>query len=149
MYTPGKIIYFDPFYFKNGASAKAKYFLVLKVIDGITILASLPSSKYHLPSNVNNGHGCIEIPAGCVNCYIFKGGQKITKCGFSFDLDTFLYGQWLDEYSLENLSNQYQVEGIEYKIIGELLDEELQKVIDCFATSAVVKRKFKRLLTQG
>lgn len=147
LYTPGKIIYFDPFYFKNGASARSKYFLVLKVIDNMTILASLPSSKYHLPSSLNIDHGCIEIPAGCINCYVFKSGQVITKCGFSFDLDTFLYGQWLDEYSLENLNDMYQVEGIEYKIIGELLDDELQKVIECFVASAVVKRKFRRLLT--
>lgn len=64
-------------------------------------------------------------------------------------MDTFLYGQWLDEYDLENLKDKYQVEGIEYKIIGELLEDELQKVINCFTASAVVKRKFKRLLAQS
>jgi len=30
MLEEGNIIYFDPFYFKNGNTAKRKYFIVLK-----------------------------------------------------------------------------------------------------------------------
>lgn len=93
-------------------------------------------------------HGCIEDADSCINCYVFKKGQVITGCGFSFDLDTFLYGQWLDEYNLNNLNDRYQIEGIEYRVIGELLADELRSVIDCFINSAVVKRKFKRWLTE-
>lgn len=147
MYTPGKIIYFDPFYFKNGGSSKPKYFLVLKSIDQSAILASLPTSKHHLPSNLPINHGCISMPSSCINCYIFKSQVEITKCGWSFELDTYLYGQWLDEYSLEILNDIYQVEGIEYNIIGELKEDELQKVIYCFSNSNVVKRKFKKILS--
>ena len=37
--------------------------------------------------------------------------------------------------------------GLEYKIVGELLDNELQEVINCFVNSAVVKRKYKNILS--
>lgn len=42
MFTPGNILYFTPFYFKNGAPSKNKYFIVLKDVDGQLVLASLP-----------------------------------------------------------------------------------------------------------
>jgi hypothetical protein len=34
MFDEGTIIYFDPFYFKNGNAAKPKYFVVLKKQNG-------------------------------------------------------------------------------------------------------------------
>lgn len=81
MYTAGKLLYFDPFYFKDGNQSAPKYFLVLKVIDDRTILASLPSSQNHLPINQPLIHGCLEIPDICISCYIFKANQSITKGG--------------------------------------------------------------------
>jgi len=120
--------------------------LVLKVIDDSAILASLPSSQNHLPINQPITHGCLEIPDICINCYIFKANQSITKGGWSFALDTMLYGNWLDDYSLEILNASYSIEGVDYEIIGELTELELQKVISCFAFSSSVKRKYKRLL---
>lgn len=149
MYIAGNLIYFDPFYFKDGSTSKPKYFLVLKVYNDNAILASLPSSVDHLPRNIPINHGCIEIPEGCINCYVFKAKSSITKNNWSFDLDTFLYGQWIDDFSIELLNDIYPVEEIDYKIIGELTDQELQNVINCFSTSSSVKRKFKRLLTSN
>ena len=145
MYTPGKLIYFDPFYFKNGGS-DPKFFLVLKIIDNNAILATLPSSKVHLPAAQKIEHGCLDIPEGGINCYIFEAHQPITKCGWSFELHTFLYGMWLDDFSIETLQATHSIEGVDYEIIGELKDEELQAVIQCFRNSATVKRKYKRLL---
>lgn len=50
MFEEGNIIYFDPFYFKNGNTAKSKYFIVLKnVKDSNTILASLPTRRDSIP----------------------------------------------------------------------------------------------------
>lgn len=45
MLEEGNIIYFTPFYFKNGKStAKPKYFIVLKAnVDNKGVLASLPT----------------------------------------------------------------------------------------------------------
>ncbi|SDG02103.1 hypothetical protein SAMN04487996_114155 [Dyadobacter soli] len=41
----GDILYFDLFYFKNGKTPKAKYFIVLKTTGTTTVIASLPSSR--------------------------------------------------------------------------------------------------------
>lgn len=145
MYTPGKIIYFDPFFFKKGGS-KPKYFLVLKVINEVVVLASLPSSQAHLPTSQVIQHGCLEIPEACINCYIFEANRPITKHGWSFRLNTFLHGLWLDDFSITDLMATYSIENVEYEIIGELTDGELNNVIKCFANSSSVKRKYKRIL---
>lgn len=146
MYSEGNILYFDPFYFKNGAESKPKYFLVLKRIGDHALLASLPSSKMHLPNFVAITHGCIDIPDSCISCYIFQEGVPITKCGWSFDLNTFLYGNWIDEYSISVLNSRYQIKDVEYTIIGQLTDSELNQVTNCFKNSPVVKRKYRALL---
>lgn len=146
MYTPGKLIFFDPFYFNTGGS-KPKYFLVLKSIGSNVILASLPSSQVHLPANQQINHGCLDVPDSGINCYIFEAGRPITKDGWAFNKNTFLYGMWLDEYEVSVLQSNHPIANVDYEIIGELTDDELQKVIDCFRTSSTVKRKFKRHLT--
>jgi hypothetical protein len=146
LYTPGKIIFFDPFFFKNGGS-KPKFFLVLKVVDGNAILASLPSSVSHLPLAQNIEHGCLEIPEACISCYIFEANRPITKTGWSFNKNTFLHGLWLDDFNVDDLMSRYSIENVEYEIIGELTDEELANVIKCFANSSSVKRMYKRILS--
>ncbi|WP_199139668.1 hypothetical protein [Pedobacter sp. ASV12] len=149
MYVPGNIIYFDPFYFKDGSASKPKYFLVIKLVGESVLLASLPSSVDHLPRNVEIDHGCIEIPEGNINCYVFKAGRNITSNDWCFPKNTFLYGQWLDDYEIALLNDIYPVENIDYQIIGKLTDAELANVIGCFLNSASVKRKFKRILAQN
>ena len=146
MYIEGNIIYFDPFYFKDGNNAKRKYFLVLKVLDQTTILASLPSSINHLPSFATIAHGCLDIVDSYVNCYVFLKDVPVTKNGWSFKFDTFLYGNWIDDYELQVLKQTYQIEGVDYEIVGQLTDVELTKVINCFKDSKMVKRRYKRLL---
>ena len=145
MFSPGKLILFDPFYFKNGGS-KRKYFLVLKVMDGEVLLATLPSSKVHLPADQPATHGCLEIENIGVNCYIFEENRPITKCGWSFELNTYCYGSWIDDYSITALSEKHSIPGVDYEIVGELTNEELQNIILCFKNSASVKRKYRRLL---
>jgi hypothetical protein len=147
MYTDGTIIYFDPFYFKNGSTAKPKYFLVLKRFGSNAILASLPSSKVHLPYYTHSTHGCIDNADSCISCYVFQENKPITKCGWAFELNTFVYGNWIDEFSVSMLEEKYQIEGIDYEIIGQLTDTELNKVIDCFKNSSVVKRKYRKILS--
>lgn len=145
MYTPGKIIYFDPFFFKEGGS-KPKYFLVLKVIDDNVILASLPSSIEHLPAGMEIKHGCLEIPSACISCYIFEAKKPITTNGWFFPRNTFLYACWLDDYHIPKLMEMYSIEKVEYEIIGEITKEELQNVIKCFAVSNTIKRRYKKIL---
>lgn len=145
MYTPGRIIFFDPFFFKDGAS-KPKYFLVLKVVNENVVLASLPSSKSHLPANQKIEHGCLEIPDSCINCYVFKANTGITKNGWAFKLDTFLHGIWIDDFSIADLEANHSIEHVDYEIIGDLSDAELLKVLECFKNSTSVKRRYKKLL---
>ncbi len=142
----GSILYFDPFYFKNGNKSKPKYFITLKVINGKSILASLPSSVDFRPSNLNENERCLEIPEASFNCYIFPANHKITTPGWAFPLNTYVYGQQIDEYEISVLKDIYPVEGLDYKIIGILMASEFEKLISCFQNSANVKRKFKKLL---
>lgn len=148
MYTPGKLLYFDPFYFNNGTS-KPKYFLVLKVIEnGTAILATLPSSVNHLPQLVSLVHGCIDVQNIGVNCYLFEADRPITKCGWSFPRLTMLYGNWIADFSINTLATNHPIEKVDYEIIGELTETELKSVIECFKNSSVVRRKYKRLLSE-
>ncbi|MBE9466023.1 hypothetical protein ACFP1I_00300 [Dyadobacter subterraneus] len=96
----GDILYFDPFYFKNGNKSKPKYFIILKVIEGKALLASLPSSLDFRPSTFLDNHGGIEIPEASFNCYIFQANYKVTTNNWAFPLDTYVYGQQIDEYEI-------------------------------------------------
>lgn len=60
MFEEGNLLLFTPFYFKNGALPRPKFFLVLKVCDGNMLLASLPTSKDHVPSDMSVKSGCFE-----------------------------------------------------------------------------------------
>ena len=49
MFETGNLLLFKPFLFKNGASPKNKFMVVLgKDADGSMVLASLPTSKDYL-----------------------------------------------------------------------------------------------------
>jgi hypothetical protein len=52
VFTEGSILFFDPFYFRNGNTAKAKFFIVLRVLDDKVVLATLPSSQDYVPATV-------------------------------------------------------------------------------------------------
>ena len=75
MFKEGNILYFEPFYFENGNTPKPKYFLVLKEVDNQLILASLPTSHDHIPSNMSKVHGCIDDSTINFNCYYFNNSS--------------------------------------------------------------------------
>ena len=52
MIEEGTLLYFNPFEFKNGATPKAKYFIVLANSDEGFMVASLPTSKDFIPSDI-------------------------------------------------------------------------------------------------
>lgn len=147
MYTPGTLIYFDPFHFDDGEDSKPKYFLVLKIFDNDTaLLATLPSSKDHLPSGQNHVHGCLEDALSCINCYVLEARRPVLTNGWAFPKTTFLYGNWLTDFKINSLLTTYAIEGVDYEIVGVFEPSELQGIINCFANSATVKRKYKRVL---
>lgn len=145
MYSQGRILYFDPFYFKNGDPAKAKYFIVLHNDSDNAIIASLPTSSDNVPRSIQIKHGCINCDEIGFNCYHFEAGKIITTNNRSFLLPTFVYGNQIDIYNPDILKDVYKVEGIEYEIIGTLKKEEFKNMIKCFARSKAVKNKFKRI----
>lgn len=80
------------------------------------------------------------------NCYYFQKAQVITDNQFSFPFDTYIYGEQIDIYEARQLQEIYPKEDIDYEIVGKLLDEEFDAIIDCMKNSVTVKRKIKRLL---
>lgn len=143
----GDVLYFDPFYFKDGKTPKPKYFIVLKITGSTTVLASLPSSLDYRPTTSSDAYGCIDVPEACFSCFVFKGGHPVATNGWAFPRDTFLYGQQIDEYEVAILHDIYPVAGLDYHIVGTLNDEAFRHLKQCFAESGSVKRRFRRLLT--
>ena len=86
-FQQGAILYFDPFIFPDGGKPKPKYFLVLKRMDDALLLASLPTSKDHVPEFIEKQHGCIERPAISFSCYYFDPSVPIYDNGFSFHME--------------------------------------------------------------
>ena len=146
MFEPRNILYFDPFYFKNGNKAKAKYFVVLKLIENRAVLASLPTSKDYIPAFQEIQDGCIEIPESNFNCFAIPAAAYVTECEKSFPKKTFLYGHNIDEYDIKLMKELYPLENINFEIWGKMKQCLFDDLICCFRCSKTVKRKYKRIL---
>ena len=142
MFEKGNLFYFKDYIFKNGNEPKNKFFLVLKTIENGFIAAILPTKVESLPANMVKNHGCISFPEKCICCYFIPKDVIVTNTNFSFQLDTYLYAQYVFDESEVNLLSTYQIEDIESK--GKLLDEEFDKIIDCFSNSTLLPRKFRK-----
>ena len=151
MFKEGNILYFDPFFFDNGNAPKPKYFLVLTEVGGQLVLASLPTSHDHIPSNKERVHGCIDDSTINFNCYYFRAGKvvaynEIDETEFFFPRDTYVYGyriSFFDLVKFEVLINRGQCD-VTYK--GRMADDEYKQLKDCLKKSSSVKRAFRRLL---
>jgi hypothetical protein len=147
MYSPGAILYFTPFYFSNGNSCKNKYFIVLGVDGDDMVIASLPTSKDHVPENLTKTHRCINNDAMRINCYFFEKNRKISECGkFSFPMDTYLYGEHIQSLSRAKLEEIYPLEGKDFISLGLLNDIEFKALKLCLRNSGNVKNKLKKYL---
>jgi hypothetical protein len=141
MYTEGNILYFTPFYFKNGNTAKPKYLVVLKTIGDKTILASLPTRTDSIPAKDVVEAGCVELPDINLNCFVISHTLPITVCNKKLDFPTFIYGHELDTYELKDLRDIYRIEGSDYNIYGKMKPEIFKDLISCLKTSKSVKQK--------
>ncbi|MGL4909147.1 MAG: hypothetical protein ACRC3G_07425 [Bacteroidales bacterium] len=146
MYSEGTIIYFTPFYFKNGNTAKNKYFLVLKNIDNKLLLATLPSSQKFLPNSLSENEGCIKELDINISCFAISKTMKVTECGKQFPCKTYLYATNVDEYEVNTMQDIYKKADKDYCIWGKMNAELFALIQDCFKNSELVKRKFKRRL---
>ncbi len=146
MFPERTIVYFDPFYFKNGNPAKPKYFVVLKNLKSKNILASLPTRKDSVPEKEENKEGCIELPEIDFNCFVFSKETEVTDCGKTFDFRTHIYGHQIDDYEVSLLEETYPIENTDYYIWGKMKKNLFNSLIDCLKTSKSVKRKYKKIL---
>lgn len=147
-FQQGAILYFDPFIFPDGGSPKPKYFLVLKRMDDTLLLASLPTSKDFVPSTVEKVHGCIERPDINFNCYYFDPNVMICDNGFSFPIETYVYGYRLQTFSLDSLLLQEITDETTIEECGILTNNEYQALIRCLTNSPEVKRGYRKLLAE-
>ena len=146
MFEPGNLLYFDPFIFPDGGEPKPKFFVVLGEIDESIILASLPTSKDHIPSDVPVKSGCLEIAERMVNAFIFLANEVITENGFFFDKNTFVYGQTIKTFSAVAFKEQKLAGETVIKLKGKLKDEVFTALKDCLKNSDAVRKKFKKYL---
>jgi hypothetical protein len=146
MFEPGNLLYFNPFIFPDGGDPKPKFFVVLGEVDETVLLASLPTSKDHIPSDAEVKSGSLEIPERMVNAYAFMANEKVTDTGFFFEKNTFIYGQNIKTYNSLAFLNQ-TISGetvIEEK--GKLIDELFSALKDCLKNSDAVRKKYKKYL---
>lgn len=140
------IIYFTPFYFPDGTSAKPKYFIPIHQDGENLIFAYLPTSQDYIPDSLLN-HGCINIPAKQISCYCFKKDRPVTNCEFSFEKNTFIYAYQMGEFNQKLMNEIYSKKDVDYTVIGELCQNEKKAFIKCLLESSFVKRKIKRILS--
>lgn len=150
MFEKGNLLLFRPFVFKNGAMPKDKFFLVLENTDGCMLLASLPTSKDHVPSDVEVKHGCIDLSERFVNVFVFLSGEEILCKSngerFSFSKNTFVYGANLDMYQVSQFELQERSAQTQIELVGRIDAELFEELVDCLAGSKMVKNKYRRML---
>ncbi|OQP48944.1 hypothetical protein A4H97_29095 [Niastella yeongjuensis] len=146
MFLPGQIIYFPDFFFKNGNTAKPKYFIVLAKNENDIIVGALPTRSNNVPSFVTVPHGCINIDERCYNCYVFEKDKVVGKKGFKFYEPTFIYGHQIEDYKIAIFEQVYPIEGVDYHILDLLTDAEFTSLKNCLLNSTSVKNKIKNYL---
>jgi hypothetical protein len=146
MYSPGNVLYFSNFIFPNGNPSKPKYFIILNSVGDEVVVASLPTSKDHIPSSLSKIHGCIHDDGMCVNCYYFEKDRLISECGtFGFPRDTYVYGEEVMDLAVDKLNQDY-TEGKDVEKLCRLTDLEFKSLVVCLSKSTRIKRKIKRYL---
>ena len=147
MFVAGQILYFRPFHFKNGRESKNKFFIILKNINDVIIVASLPTKVNNAPSLIDKSHGCINYNDRKFNCYVFEQGRIVCENGFSFNLHTFVYGNQVDNYDVINMTSIE--EGEKYDLMGVLNKDEFNALIYCIINNNSTKTKIKKLLNSS
>ena len=96
MYHTGELIKFSPFVFKNGNQPKPKYCIVLGQVNDKVMMANLPTSKDHVPSDVMVEHGCVDIPERGVNAFVFNPTIKSPRHSVSPVQPLSMASRWMN-----------------------------------------------------
>lgn len=150
MFEEGNLLMFRPFLFKNEVMPKNKFFLILANVGDELLLASLPTSKDYVPSDINVSLGCLELSERFVNVFVFVSGEEIAirESGerFSFSKNTFVYGANLDIYDASQFKQQERLAQTDIEVIGRLNSDVFAELKDCLAKSKMVKNKYRKIL---
>ena len=141
MYHTGELIKFPPFVFKNGNQPKPQYCIVLGQINDKVLMANLPTSKDHVPSDVMVERGCVDIPERGVNAFVFCPSDQVTS-SFSFSRPTFVYGEQVDEYEQKYLDEM----GCTIERLDQIEPSLFQAIKACLKKARLLKRKYRKLL---
>ena len=136
MFEPGNLLYFNPFIFPDGGDPKPKFFVVLGEVEETVLLASLPTSKDHIPSDVEVTSGCLEIPERMVNAYTFLANEVVTENGFFFERNTFIYGQNIKTYNTTAFTEQEKAGDTEIELKGKIKSDLFTALRDCLRNKA-------------
>lgn len=117
-------------------------------MDDAMLLASLPTSKDHIPEYIEKRHGCIERSDISFNCYYFDPSVIICDNGFSFPVETYVYGFRLQTFKLNDLLLQEVTDETKIEECGILTDGEYQALVRCLTNSPEVKRGYRKLLAE-
>lgn len=111
---------------------------------------NLPTSKDHVPSDVEVKHGCIDLSERFVNVFVFLSGEEIlckpNGDRFSFSKNTFVYGANLDMYQVSQFELQERLSQTQIELVGRIDAELFEELVDCLAGSKMVKNKYRRML---
>lgn len=146
MFEPGNLLYFNPFIFPDGGDPKPKFFVVLGEVEETVLLASLPTSKDHIPSDVELASGCLEIPERMINAYTFLANEVVTENGFYFEKNTFIYGQNVKTYNTIAFSEQEKAGETAIEFKGKMRSDLFTALKDCLRNSDAVRKRFKQYL---
>ena len=150
MFDEGNLLLFTPFYFSDGSS-KPKFFVVLNKDENEVLLASLPTSKDHVPGDLEVRGGCYELPDRNVNVYVFMKDTNIatnqsTGLPFAFRLNTFIYGADLKKFPAAAFHEQVNNGETTIELKGKINADIYEDLKRCLKNSASVKNKYKKLL---
>lgn len=150
MFEEGSLLLFRPFLFKNGAQPKDKFFLVLCKDDDEMLLATLPTSKDHVPSDMELKSGCYDHPDRFLNIFVFMAGESIVVrsdgTSFSFSKTTFIYGANLDTYRSSVFEQQEHEGQTVIQKIGTINEAIFAELKECLSNSKIVKNKYRKML---
>jgi hypothetical protein len=147
LFVERQVLFFRPFYFKDGGAPENKFFVILKNIDNVSIVASLPTKVNNAKSLINIPHGCINIDDRKFSCYIFEAGRPVCENGFYFKLPTHMYGDQVNDYQLDSITKGGTIkEGVEYDVAGFLTEVEFTDIYKCLSDNNSTKGRIKRLL---
>ncbi len=141
MFQAGELIKFSPFVFKNGNQPKPKYCIVLGQINDKVMMANLPTSKDHVPSDVMVERGCVDIPERGVNAFVLHPSDQVTS-SFSFPRPSFVYGEQVDEYEQKYLDEM----GSTVERLGLIEPALFQAIKDCVKKAKLLRRRYRNLL---